>query len=104
MDTLEKAEPTTSIQHIVRFLKPGTLIHNSEVPSDTDGIVTRRRRRRRRQLQSVLRFTRTQKGTRKALKNDAFLNCIKWQNGRNQFDNIMNISRLKLKRIFKRDL
>ena len=32
IDTLEKAELIASIRHIVRFLKSGILIDNSEVP------------------------------------------------------------------------
>ena len=44
MGTLEKAELTASIRHIVRFLKSGIPIYNSEVP-DATGRKTRRRRR-----------------------------------------------------------
>ena len=44
MDTLENAELTVSIRHIVRFLKSGIPIYNSEVP-DTAGRKTRRGRR-----------------------------------------------------------
>ena len=43
MDTLEKAELTASIQHIVRFLKSGIPIYNFEVP-DTACNKTRKRR------------------------------------------------------------
>ena len=46
MDTLEKAELTASVYHIVRFLKPGILIYNFKV-LDTAGRKTRRRRRTR---------------------------------------------------------
>ena len=44
MNTLEKAELTTSIRHIERFLKSGISIYNSEVP---DAAVRKTRRRRR---------------------------------------------------------
>ena len=47
MGTLEKAEVTTSIHHIGRFLKSGIPSYNSEVP-DTASRKTKRRRRRRR--------------------------------------------------------
>ena len=43
MDTLENAELTSSIRHIVRFLKSGILIYNSEVP-ERAGRKTRRKR------------------------------------------------------------
>ena len=59
VDTLEKAELIASVWHIVRFLKSGILIYNSEVPDMTG---RRRREEEHRQLQSVLRFTQTQKG------------------------------------------
>ena len=45
MDTLGKAEPTASMCHVARFLKPGIPIHNSEV-SDTAGRKTRKMWRR----------------------------------------------------------
>ena len=45
MDTLEKAELTTSIRRITIFLKSGIPIYNSEVP-DTAGKKMRRKRRR----------------------------------------------------------
>ena len=35
MDSLEKAELTTSIRHIAKFLKSGISIYNSEVPDMT---------------------------------------------------------------------
>ena len=41
MDTLGKAEPTASMCHVARFLKPGIPIHNSEV-LDTAGRKTRK--------------------------------------------------------------
>ena len=44
MDTLEKAEFTTSICHNARFLESGIPIYNSEVPN-TAGRKTRRRRK-----------------------------------------------------------
>ena len=44
MDNLEKAELTTSIHHIARFLKSGIPICNSEAP-DIAGRITRRTRR-----------------------------------------------------------
>ena len=43
MDTLEKAELTSSNRHIARFLKSGTPIYNSEV-LDTAGRKTTTRR------------------------------------------------------------
>ena len=43
IDTLEKAELTASIRHIVILLKSGIPIYNSEVP-DTAGRKTTRRR------------------------------------------------------------
>ena len=43
MNALEKAELAASIHHIVRFLKSGIPIYNSEVP-DTADRETRRRR------------------------------------------------------------
>ena len=52
MGTLEKAEPTTSIRHIGRFLKSGILIYNSKVP-DMAGRKARRRQRRRRRTQTI---------------------------------------------------
>ena len=59
VDTFEKAELTASIRHAVRFLKLGIPIYNSEIP-DTAG----RKARRTTQLQSVMRFTKTQKRIR----------------------------------------
>ena len=44
MNTLEKAELTTSIRHMERFLKSGISIYNSEVP---DAAVRKTSRRRR---------------------------------------------------------
>ena len=44
MDSLEKAELTTSIGHIAKFLKSGMSIYNSEVP-DMTGRKTRRKKR-----------------------------------------------------------
>ena len=52
MNTLEKAELSTSACHIERFSKPGIPIFNSEVPNTT-GEKTRRRRRIRRRTQAA---------------------------------------------------
>ena len=52
MGTLEKAEVTTSIRHIGRFLKSGIPIQNSEV-QDTASRKTKTRRRRIRRTQTI---------------------------------------------------
>ena len=59
MYALEKAELTTSMRHIVRFLKLGIPIYYPEVP-DMAGRKVRKKKEERRQLQSVLSFTQTQ--------------------------------------------
>ena len=61
MGTLEKAEVTTSIHHIGRFLKSGIPSYNSEVP-DTASRKTKEEEEEEehRQLQSVILFTQTQ--------------------------------------------
>ena len=53
--TLEKAEVTTSIRHIGRFLKSVIRIYNSEVP-DTASRKTKRRRRRRQTIAKCYSF------------------------------------------------
>ena len=62
IDTLKKAKLTISIRHIARFFKSGILIHNSEI-RDTAGRKTKREggEEEHRQLQSIMRFTQTQK-------------------------------------------
>ena len=52
MGTLEKAEVTTSIRHIGRFLKSGIPIQNSEV-QDTASRKSKTRRRRIRRTQTI---------------------------------------------------
>ena len=52
MDTLEKAELTTSIRHIAIFSKSGIPIYNSKVP-DTAGRKMRRSRRRRKRTHAI---------------------------------------------------
>ena len=42
MDTLEKAELTTSIRHIEIFLKSGIPVYNSGVPDTAGGKMRRR--------------------------------------------------------------
>ena len=61
MDTLEKAEFTPSICHIVIFLKSGIPIYNSEIP-DMAGRKEEKEKEKEehRQLQSVMWFTQTQ--------------------------------------------
>ena len=59
MDTLEQAGLTFSIRDIVRFLKSGIPIYNSEVPDMADR--KKGKEEKQKQLQSVLRFTQRQK-------------------------------------------
>ena len=57
VDTFEKAELTASIRHAVRFLKLGIPF---TIPKSRIRLVEKREEQHR-QLQSVMRFTKTQK-------------------------------------------
>ena len=54
MDTLEKAELTTSICHIGRFLKSGIPMYNSTVLDMASRKTTEEGEEERRQLQSIM--------------------------------------------------
>ena len=56
MDTLEKAELTSFVRYVARFLKSGIPIYSSKLPDRADRKTKKRRRKKRRAQEVAKRY------------------------------------------------